>query len=116
MLFGVSFQETHQNDKVIRRSIFQKCPGIIIFHWATSAFGSLLTQLTQERENSPEVHCILLQLLESDLKILVLLPQTLVYQVYLLLPLKPQSSRTAVVSGCTAQFLKKGACGGFCSL
>lgn len=62
MLFGVSFQETHQNDKVIRRSIFQKCPGIIIFHWATSPFGSLLTQLTQEIENSPEVHCILLQL------------------------------------------------------
>lgn len=80
MLFGLVLMclETHQNDKVIRRSIFQKCPGIIIFHWATSAFGSLLTQLTQERENSPEVHCILLQLLESDLKILVLLPQTLV--------------------------------------
>lgn len=74
MLFGVSSQEAHQNDKVIRRSIFQKCPGIIIFHRDASAFGSLLTRLTQERENSLEVCCILLQLLENDRKISVLLP------------------------------------------
>lgn len=41
-----------QQEKVIRKFIFQKCPGIIIFHCTTSAFGSLVTQLTQREENS----------------------------------------------------------------